>query len=57
MRDFIEAAMEVGFTEEQAEFMDQWLAKFPHGHDVSEIDGVDELVDEKVDEALEGEEE
>jgi hypothetical protein len=54
MNEFVEAAIEAGFTQEQAEFMEQWLARFPHNHDVSEIDGVDELVDEKVDEALEG---
>jgi hypothetical protein len=52
--DFIEAAIDAGFSESMAEFMDQWLAKYPHGHSVDEIDGIDELVDEKVDEALEG---
>ena len=38
--EFVDNAVEAGFTVQQAEFMDQWLAKFPHNHDVSEIDGL-----------------
>jgi hypothetical protein len=57
--DFVEAAIEAGFTHEQADFLDQWLAKFPHSHDVSEIDGLEDAIEEGIEEELaegEGEE-
>ena len=54
MSEFTDMAVEVGFTQEQADFMEQWLAQESHSHGVDEIDGLDEAIDEKVDEALEG---
>jgi hypothetical protein len=42
---FVEAAMEVGFTQEQAEFMDELLAKYPHSHRVEEVEGLDDYIE------------
>lgn len=45
---FLDEAMEVGFTKEQAEFLEERLALNPHGHDMSDIDGLEEaLADEE----------
>jgi hypothetical protein len=49
---FIDTAVESGFTLGQAEFMDEMLAKFPHTHNVMDIDGLDVYVEEMVDEGM-----
>ena len=48
-KDFEENGLEAGFCIEQLEFMWEFLAKYPHGHEIGEINGLEE--------ALEGEEE
>jgi hypothetical protein len=40
--DFKRKALKAGFTEEQADFLDQNVAEFPHTHEISEIDGLEE---------------
>lgn len=49
---FIDDAMEAGFSQSQAEFMDEMLAKYPHNHDMTEVDGLIQALDD-----IEGEEE
>ena len=49
MSYFVKAAIAAGFSEQQADFMDKALAKFPHEHDMEDVRGLEE--------ALEGEEE
>jgi hypothetical protein len=52
MEQFVELAKEAGFSEEQAEFMYEHLAKRPHTHDVDEILGFDDAVAEAVEQAV-----
>jgi len=53
---FMQDAVDSGFTQEQADFMWEALAKKPHTHPVEEIVGLDEAVAEAVAEAVEEEE-
>jgi hypothetical protein len=46
MTQFMKDAIEAGFTKEQAEFMEEFLAKFPHTHSMDEVDGLDKVLDE-----------
>jgi hypothetical protein len=52
MSRFIDDAIEAGFSMEQAKFMDECIAKYPHTHDIDEIEGLEEAL-----ESVEGEEE
>jgi len=45
-KQFKEVGEEAGFNEDQLEFMWQFLAKEPHTHDMSEIDGLEEALEE-----------
>ena len=45
-RQFEEAALEAGFTKDQIEFMDEWLAKYPHTHSMDEVDGLETALEE-----------
>lgn len=47
---FILDAIEAGFTQSQAEFLDECLAKYPHSHDMTEIDGLEEALAEEEEE-------
>ena len=40
--DFITAAIKAGFTESQARFMEAFLAKHPHQHEIDDIEGLSE---------------
>lgn len=46
MSDFLEDAIEAGFSREQAEFLDERLAKYPHSHTVEEIDGLEDALED-----------
>ena len=46
MDEFIENAIEAGFSRKEAEFMDNALAKFPHSHDVSDVEGLEGALEE-----------
>lgn len=48
--EFKSNGLEAGFTEEQLEFMWDYLAKIPHTHDVEEITGLDEYLNAAEDE-------
>lgn len=50
-RHFIELAQEAGFDQEQAEFLWEHLAKFPHTHTADQIEDLDEAVEEIIDAA------
>ena len=52
MNEFIKQALEAGFTQEQIDFMEGYLAKLPHTHEISDIDELEETLAD-----LEGEEE
>lgn len=63
-RDFLKAAIEAGFDISKARFMDEWLAKHPHQHDIEDVEGLPETLAElgvtdaeEEDEEEEGEEE
>jgi 16S rRNA C967 or C1407 C5-methylase (RsmB/RsmF family) len=56
MEEFIELAEEVGFTKDQAEFMYEHMARRPHTHTAEEILGIEDVVEEALDEALAQEE-
>jgi hypothetical protein len=43
---FKEAAKEVGFTDEQIGFMVEWLAQTNHGHNIEDVAGLEEKLDE-----------
>lgn len=44
--EFISLAMASGFTRSQADFMDNWLAKHPHQHEIEDVDGLPESLEE-----------
>lgn len=54
--DFIDSAITCGFTEDMAEFMWKYLAKFPHTHDIDDVVGLEEAL-EDIEDAEEEEEE
>jgi len=43
---FIRAEMAAGFSQEQAEFMDEALAKHPHTHDIEDIGDLEERLED-----------
>ena len=45
MSDFSKQAQKAGFTKEQADFLDTMLAKFPHMHDIDDIEGLEEALE------------
>lgn len=46
MSAFYDDATEAGFTPDQARFLDECLAKHPHTHDVDDIVGLEEALDD-----------
>lgn len=44
--DFINAAVEAGFSRAQARFMDDYLAKHPHNHEIEDVEGLEETLEE-----------
>lgn len=42
--EFIEAALDAGFDEDQAQFMWEWLARIGHHHDIEDVDGLDDAL-------------
>jgi hypothetical protein len=44
MEQFIGLAIAAGFSREQAEFLAENVAKYPHSHDMNEIHGLDEAL-------------
>lgn len=51
MNEFITCALAAGFTQKQAEFMDEWLAGAEHEHEIEDVNGLAEsLGDEGEDE-------
>lgn len=44
--DFLAQALAAGFSESQARFMDEFLAKHPHDHEIEDIDGLEEALEE-----------
>lgn len=39
------AALDAGFTQKQIEFMDEFLAKYPHTHNAEDINGLEEFIE------------
>jgi hypothetical protein len=54
---FLSDALAAGFSESQARFMDEFLAKHPHQHEIEDVDGLDEALEEAGLEFEEGDEE
>lgn len=44
--DFIKDALEAGFDIRKARFMDEYLAKHPHSHDIDDVEGLSETLEE-----------
>lgn len=55
MDQFVNEAIEAGFTRQQAEFMSDMLAKYPHTHSVGEVEGLEELLDDMEEEGEDNE--
>jgi hypothetical protein len=51
MSAFTKQAVAVGFSQDQADFLDKMLAKFPHEHDIGDVEGLHDRLED-----LEGEE-
>lgn len=47
---FITDAIEAGFTAEQAAFLEERMAQYPHSHEIDEINGLEEVLAEEEDE-------
>jgi hypothetical protein len=45
MSAFTKQAVAAGFSQQQADFMDSMLAKFPHSHEIDEIEGLEEALE------------
>ncbi len=45
MSAFTKQAIAAGFSQQQADFMDSMLAKFPHIHDMEDIEGLEEALE------------
>ena len=45
MSAFTKQAVAAGFSQQMADFLDTMVAKFPHTHDVEDIEGLDELLE------------
>lgn len=54
--NFLEHAIEVGFTTEQAEFMQEWLAMVVHSHAISDVEGLEDALEEDDEDEEDGEE-
>lgn len=46
MNAFVKAAVAAGFSEAQADFMDEWLAGANHHHEIEDIEGLEEALGE-----------
>lgn len=46
MSAFTKQAIVAGFSQQQADFLDTMLAKFPHEHDMADIEGLEEALEE-----------
>lgn len=55
MSAFTKQAVAAGFTQEQADFLDKQLAKFPHEHTAEDITDFDDAVIEALPEEEEDE--
>jgi hypothetical protein len=44
MNQFTDSAIEAGFTRKQAEFMEVWLSKYAHHHNMHEIIGLERSI-------------
>jgi hypothetical protein len=44
--NFIQDAIDAGFTREQAEFLETRLALYPHAHEIDEVHGLVEALEE-----------
>lgn len=44
--EFISLAMAAGFSRSMADFMDNWLAKHPHSHEIEDVEGLGESLEE-----------
>jgi len=45
MSVFTKQAVAAGFSQAQADFMETQLAKYPHGHEIDEIEGLEEALE------------
>ena len=45
-RNFVNLATGAGFTEDQAEFMHNYMAQVHHHHDIDEVDGLEDALDD-----------
>ena len=50
MSAFTKQAVIAGFTQAQADFLDSRLAKFPHTHEMEDIEGLEEALESEDDE-------
>lgn len=55
MTEFNQAARDAGFSLKQIEFFEEFVAKMPHSHTAEEIVGLDDYVEQLVDEGEEDE--
>ena len=55
--EFVTKAENRGFTEEQARFMFEYLAQQGHGHDIDDVAGLEEVLEDIEGESEEEEEE
>lgn len=53
--NFLNDALEAGFTQAQAEFLNDRVAPYPHSHEMSEVEGLDEVLEEMEEEEEEEE--
>lgn len=53
--NFLNDALEAGFTQAQAEFLNDRVAPYPHSHEISEVEGLDEVLEEMEEEEEEEE--
>lgn len=44
--DFMELGLEAGFSKEQLEFLEEHLAKYPHTHDIDDVVGLQEALED-----------
>jgi len=49
MSAFTKQAVAAGFSQQQADFLDTMLAKFPHMHDMEDIEGLEEALESEDD--------
>ena len=51
MSAFTKQAVAAGFSQQQADFMDSMLAKFPHMHEIEDIEGLEEALESEDDDS------